>query len=645
MGSIEGLNYFYPSDIYRSEFIPTVLITDFQIFNESVKIGEDSPLKQSILFTKEIILSYTQNVFSIQFAALDYKSPKSIQYSYMMEGFDNDWIHSGSRRYATYTNLNPGKYVFKVRSTNSDGVWTDNIAELKVIVTPPWWQTPWAIGLYVLIFVLGVWGIIKFQEYRTRSQRELKMQEFETHHLREIEKMKSRFFANLSHEFRTPLTLMKGPSEQLISGRIKDNLTDYYIMLLRNTGKLQNLIDQLLELSQLEAETIPLKIQQVELVSLLKGFTYSFMPLAEQQFISLNFSSSAEKILVNLDRDKLEKIINNLLSNAFKFTPSGGKVSVDLSTESSTGQQTAIVKVSDTGPGIPEEYQSKIFERFFRIDNTSKSGETGSGIGLALVKELVSLHDWDISVNSKGGEGTTFTLKIPATSPTIPQRGEEIVLLNDSKSSDQKKEEVFALSEIEPEVTVEKDKKLVILFVEDSPDMRNYVYDLLKPDYNVLLAERAEEGIEIALQNMPDLIISDLMMPGMDGIEFCNKIKSDWQTSHIPFILLTAKATDESKIEGLETGADDYLTKPFNYEELEVRIKNLIEQRKRLREKFSKEINIQPGLITSSKVDNEFIQKIIEVSEKNLSNVKFDTEFLAQEMFVSRRRCTENFRH
>ena len=330
MGSTAGLNYFFLEDIKLSSFVAPVLITDFQIFNKSVEIKDDSPLKASLFNTKEIILSHTQNVFSFEFAALDYSSPQSIQYAYMMEGFDNDWVYSGSRRFVTYTNLNPGEYNFKVKSTNSDGVWNEKYSQLKVVITPPWWQTPWAIGFYALIFILGVWGIVKFQEYRTRLQHELKMQEFEAHHLREIESMKSRFFANLSHEFRTPLTLIKGPLEQLISGRIKNNLTDYYKMLLRNTEKLQNLIDQLLELSQLEAETIPLNKQPVELVSLLRSFTYSFMPLGEQKFISLNFISAVDKLNMILDRDKLEKIINNLLSNAFKFTPSGGKISVDI---------------------------------------------------------------------------------------------------------------------------------------------------------------------------------------------------------------------------------------------------------------------------------------------------------------------------
>jgi signal transduction histidine kinase/ligand-binding sensor domain-containing protein/DNA-binding response OmpR family regulator len=645
MGSTEGLNYFFPSDIKLSTFMPPLLITDFQIFNKSVEINDDSPLKSSIFQTEKIILSYTQNVFSFQFAALDYTSPQKIKYAYKMEGFDNDWVNSGSRRFVTYTNLNPGEYNLKVKSTNSDGVWNENFSQLKVVITPPWWQTTYAIGLYALIFMLGVWGIIKFQSYRTRLQQELKMQEFEAHHLREIESMKSRFFANLSHEFRTPLTLIKGPLEQLISGRIKENLKDYYKMLLRNTEKLQNLIDQLLELSQLEAESIPLNKKRNELVSLLRGFTYSFIPLAEQKFISLSYNSSVDRLYVLIDRDKLEKIINNLLNNAFKFTSTGGKISIDLTIEKGKVNEMALVSVSDTGIGIPEEYQSKIFDRFFQMDDDSgnqslreKSIQTGSGIGLALVKELATLHKWDISVQSMEGVGTVFTLKIPLEK-TIDIEKENVVT-PDSEIKIEKEEYVSDYIDGETGEDDNSNKKFssepVILFVEDSPDVRSYVYDLLKQDYKVLLAEKAEDGIELALKNTPSLILSDIMMPGMDGIEFCHRIKSDWQTSHIPVILLTAKATSDSKIEGLETGADDYVTKPFNYDELSARIKNLIEQRKHLREKFSKEINIKAESISSNAVDKEFVQKIIDIIEKNLGNEKFESTMLSESLFVSR---------
>ena len=390
------------------------------------------------------------------------------------------------------------------------------------------------------------------------------------------------------------------------------------------------------------------------------------MPLAEQKFISLNFSSTIDKMNMSLDRDKLEKIINNLLSNAFKFTPSGGKISVKITlpTPESPPKEGTIVDVfsppsegrgvgqdelvlgnfveisiSDTGVGIPEEYQSKIFDRFFQIDDASHVSNTGSGIGLALVKELATLHNWNISVNSKEGEGTVFTLTIPLEKAT--EVSDEKIQSSFKGSEDKEPEDVSLLideeNKVESEEEAESAGNPVILFVEDSPDVRSYVNDLLKPDYKVLLAERAEEGIKLALENMPDLILSDLMMPGMDGIEFCHRIKTDWQTSHIPVILLTAKATEESKIEGLETGADDYLTKPFNYEELAARIKNLIEQRKRLREKFSKEINIQPEKLTSNAVDGEFIQRVLCAAEKNLGNAEFDTEHLAQELFVSRR--------
>ena len=407
-------------------------------------------------------------------------------------------------------------------------------------------------------------------------------------------------------------------------------------MLLRNTEKLQTLIDQLLELSQLEAEKIPLNKQRLDLVNMVRSFTYNFMPLAEEKLITLSFDSSEENLTAMIDRDKLEKIINNLLSNAFKFTPSGENISVNVRLENSIPQNFAIVEISDTGVGISEEYQSKIFDRFYQVDDESKKNQVGSGIGLALVKELVSLHNWNISVKSKEAEGTTFTLKIPI------EKVEEVETQKENESAekliDKNIEEVYTLAESEEdsEVSIEQEEKPAILFVEDSPDVRSYVYDLLKPDYKVLLSEDAEEGIKLAVKNIPDLIISDLMMPRMDGNEFCNKIKSNWQTSHIPFILLTAKATQESKIEGLETGADDYLTKPFNYEELAVRIKNLIEQRKKLREKFSKEINVKAESVSSSVVDKDFVQKIMDIIEKNLGNENFSSETLAEFLFVSR---------
>lgn len=631
LGSTTGLNYFNPKSIEQSFYKPAVVITDFLIFNKSIKPGNNSVLTKSVFSTDELTLSHTQNVFSFQFASLDYNNSNSISYAYMMDGFDKDWIQSGSRRFITYTNLNPGNYVFKVRATNSDGVWSDKITSVKVEITPPWWQTIWAIILYFFVFVFGIWAIIKFQSNRTHLQQELKMREFEAYHLREVEQMKSRFFANISHEFRTPLMLIKGPLEELLRGRIKDNLKDYYKMLLNNTEKLQKLIDQLLELSQLESESIPFKTECYDLVYLVKSFSNFFIPLAEQNNIKLNFNSNVESAYTMLDKDKFEKIINNLLSNAFKFTDIGGMVIVEILEETIENKRIAKVSICDSGIGISKENQPKIFNRFFQVDDSSKRNYGGSGIGLALVKELTTLHSWDINVKSAESEGTEFTLVIPLLAES-ELKNFNIGLISETKSENKISAGPTNLS-IETQISKTKP---IILLVEDSGDVRNYVQGLLKQDYNVLQAENGVAGFEIAINNMPDLIISDVMMPLMDGFELCKKVKTDWKTSHIPVILLTAKATQQSKLEGLETGADDYITKPFDFEELSIRINNLIHQRKLLREKFSKEINANAESITTNSFDKEFVEKIIKIIETHLQDENFTSESLAEGLFVSR---------
>jgi signal transduction histidine kinase/DNA-binding response OmpR family regulator len=630
MGSRGGLNYFLPSAIKLSDYKPLLFITDIQIFNKSVSPGSNSPISSNISWVKEITIPYSDNVFSFEFAALDYSSPGSIQYAYMMNNFDKDWIMGGDRRFVTYTNLDPGEYTFKVKSTNSDKIWQNNITSLKIIVTPPWWRSYWALILYVTIFIMGVFSIVKFQLYRNRIRNDLKIREFEALHLREVEKMKSRFYQNISHEFRTPLTLIKGPIEQLLGGKIKENRSDYYRMILRNAERLQNLIDELLELSKLETESIPVKKDNYELVSLLRSLTYSFVLLSEQNRIEFSFIHSVSQVTAPIDRDKLEKIINNLLGNAFKYTPPGGRISIDLTVEDSSNNKRVVIAVSDTGIGIPNEHQTKIFDRFHKVD--SERNIEGFGIGLALVKELVNLLNWDIYVESKEGEGSVFKLTIPLTNDEYQDKqisDPEIIVLAKKLEQD--------YDEYDKGETERKTGNPVILIVEDSTDVRTYLYDLLKGDYKVLLSDSAERGMELAQQIMPELIISDIMMPGMNGIEFCHKIKTCWQTSHIPVMLLTAKAGLESKVEGLETGADDYLTKPFSFEELTARAKNLINQRKHLREKFSKDINIQPASLSTNSMDKEFIEKIMKVVEQNIEKEKFNSQTLAEEMFISKR--------
>ena len=641
-GSTKGLNIFDPKNIKLSSYKPNVVITDFQIFNKSVKIGKNSPLKKSIFKADKITLSHNQDVFSFEFAALDYNSSQSIQYAYKMEGFDNDWIYSGTRRFVTYTNLDPGKYLFKVKSTNADGVWNNNVTSLRIIMNPPWWRTLWAYGLYLGLILLGLLGIRRFELNRAKLRNELKLREFEVKKKSQLEELKSRFFANLSHEFRTPLMLIKGPLEQLKKGRGSDDHSESVAMIERNSNRLKELIDQLLELSQLEKAAIPLKAKQENIVNILKGLVSSFESLTKQRSISLRFQRDSDSIICWIDRDKFEKIINNLLSNAVKFTPVGGNVTVEVKQLLQEGKQIAELKISDNGVGIAKDKIDKIFDRFFQVDDSTQRTYGGSGIGLALVKEFVDLHKWKIFVESESERGTEFILHIPMQDDYLSEdekvKIESRTIFSDTKINKTVNTQFIPSVSENYEQTGMGDSgnKPVVLIVDDSDDVRKYLSRLLENNYTIYEAANGEEGIKEATRSLPDLIISDVMMPSMDGIEFCRRIKSEWQTSDIPVILLTAKASSESKIEGLETGADDYLTKPFDSRELFTRIKNLLEQRNRLREKYSKDIDSLNKTNGLSDADDEFIKKTLELIERNLDKTNFGTEQLAKDLFVSR---------
>ncbi len=637
-GTINGINFFRPEQISPSSFNPQVLITEFQIFNQ--------PVKNYINKTGSLNLTFSQNVFSFQLSALDFNFPPAIQYAYKMEGFDKDWIYSGNRRFITYTNLGSGNYTFKYKATNCDGVWNKNYNSIVVNISPPWWRTTWSYIIYVLLILSGVFVLRRFELNRSKLRNELKMREFEAKKQHELEIMKSRFFTNLSHEFRTPLTLIRGPVEELLKGNLKDDPEEYYQLIYRNSKKLQLLIDQLLELTRLENAAIPLKAKKEDLVKLVHGLSSSFESLAKQKNINLVFTSEVESVICWIDRDKLEKIINNLLSNALKFTSENGRVSVQIKCDKSKKENYSSIIISDTGIGIAPEKLKRIFDRFYQADDSSNRKYGGSGIGLALVKELVDLHKWKISVQSIERGGTEFTLMIPLDGSYLDESG-KIIEEDQNRQGDEifetkkETEEQIELSEKEIEKEIlEKNKLLssnpMILIVEDSEDVRSYLKSLLKNEYRLSEAINGEDGLNKSEDLLPDLIISDIMMPSMDGIEFCKSVKTNLQTSHIPVILLTAKASPESKIEGLETGADDYLTKPFSSKELLIRIKNLLEQRKNLREKFAKEIKIDLSSVAVTSLDDEFLRKAFDVAEKNLSNSEFNSEEYAREMFLSR---------
>ena len=668
-GTTAGLNAFYPEDIRDNTYIPPVVITNFKIFNKSVPIKKNENadsqnnyiLPGHISTLNEITLSYKESVFSFEFAALNYHSSQKNQYTYKMEGVDPDWVYTdASRRFATYTNLDPGKYVFRVKGSNNDGVWNEAGTSIKIIITPPWWRTNWAYSFYVLLILSMVYGIWRFQTNRLKMKHEMEMEHFEAEKLREVDHLKSRFFANISHEFRTPLTLIQGPVRQMFSGEFMGNLKETSGVILRYSDRLLNLINQILDLSKLESGRMKLKVSCTDIVQFLKGIVQSFSSLAERKKINLKFMAEPESISAYVDKDKLEKIVINLLSNAFKFTPKGGEVKVNLANPPESpftkgGHRGILISIFNSGAGIPPNQLDKIFDRFYQADESYTKDNEGSGIGLALTKELVEAHHGEIRVRSEMNMGTTFTvwlpidkehfkpeeivdipLSRPASPAGRPSKGdiEESPLEGGARRAG----DVYADIPTNELVTKPKISRStpLLLIVEDNPDVTSYISSFLEKDYRIISARNGEVGLKKSLDKFPDLIISDVMMPVMDGFELCRKLKSDERTSHIPVILLTAKADIDSKVEGLEFGADDYVTKPFDVKELHARAKNLIEQRKILREKFSRMIEVQPGEIAASSMDEQFFRRLLDVFEDHVAQSDFSTEDFAREVGMSR---------
>ena len=650
-GGVNGFNIFFPDSIKDNTYIPPVYITDFYLFNKPVTIGYDSLssrtiLSKSIIICEEIELNYDDKVFSFEFAALDYHAPMKNKYAYKMEGFDKDWTFTdASRNLATYTNLNPGEYTFRVKGSNNDGVWNETGASLKIIILPPWYQTTLAFLIYILLIgsILSVtW---KTQLKRIKNKHEYEMSRFEAQKLHEVDQLKSHFFANISHEFRTPLTLILGPSKQLIE-KVKDEKANQELSLIhKNAKKLLALVNQLLDISKLESGNMKLLTSPQNIVSLMKALVMSFASYAERKKINLKFNSTEGEITVYIDWDKFEKIITNIMSNAFKFTPEGGNVEVTVQTKN----QYLNVNIIDTGVGIPKERVSKIFDRFYQVDGSHTREHEGTGIGLSLTKELVELHKGKIEVESEEGKGTSFTVSFPLGKEHL--KPEEIVDAMQEKVAEDKpgqkqeyeKEKIGYEKEIESSAEFKIDNKLdnsdtlpLLLIVEDNSDVRNYIKENLKQNYRVLEAEDGEDGWNKSIEQIPELIVSDVMMPKMDGFKLCEKLKTDERTSHIPVILLTAKASKEDKLTGYETGADEYLMKPFEPDELRARIKNLIEQRKRLHKHFKELGILELNETEITSLDKKFMQQVYDIISNNISNQSFGLEMLAENLSISR---------
>ncbi len=650
-GGHNGFNMFNPEQVKESRYVPPVLINELKLFNKAVEVGQTREggvdgkplLTKPLYLCSEVVLSYKDYVLSFGFTSLDYTAPQKNQYAYMLEGFEQKWNYTdANQRFATYTNLTPGEYIFKVKGSNSDGVWNQLPATIRVVVTPPFWQTWWAYLFYVLAGAGVLFLLKRYTERRERLKNELELKRVESEKLQEVDQMKTRFFTNISHEFRTPLTLILGPLEKKLSeiapGAPEGNELR---MMHRNAHRLLQLINQLLDISKLEAGSVKLEPAQGDLLAFLKSMVFSFASLADSKGIKLEFGSPHASLWALFDRDKIEKIITNLLSNAFKFTPDGAMIRVNVHVVASdltevNGLETVEITVEDTGAGIPAAEMGKIFDRFFQVDGSTTREREGSGIGLALTRELVLLHKGDISVTSEVGVGTCFTLRLPVG---LKQ------LANDKISAEKTTEGLDALPVAAGERLPRPDAEMfstwdgqapLLLVVEDNEEVRRYIHESFDGCCRILEAINGQDGLEKAIEAVPDIIITDLMMPRMDGMELCKRLKTDACTSHIPVILLTARSSIESRLDGLETGADDYLTKPFHPHELRLRVRNLVESRRKLRERFTREVKLQPKDVAITSADEKFLQLAIEVVEKHMANIDFTVENLENEMALSK---------
>jgi signal transduction histidine kinase/DNA-binding response OmpR family regulator len=468
------------------------------------------------------------------------------------------------------------------------------------------------------------------QEYFQKSK-EAELSRWESEKLKELDTIKTNFFTNLSHEFRTPLTLILGPLEKLLDRKTKGDPASQYQLMHNHASRLLQLVNQLLDLSSLDAGKMKLEIGVYDIVSFVKSIVSSFQHFAEEKKISIKFTSKSNKLNICFDRDKLQKILSNLLSNAIKFNKENGFVNINLTEKRNKGYYYLQIEVEDNGPGMSSEVQKNIFDRFYKSQGLSTV--EGSGIGLALVKELVELHFGEIEVKSALGKGTKFKVTIPSDEEFYEKKN---IILKKAIPSEDRIIPVVKISVTENVKDEFSEDAPLVLIVEDNDDMRQFIKENIQISYKVIEAIDGEDGLNKALENIPELIISDVLMPKLNGYEFCSKIKTDERTSHIPVILLTSKAETNSKIIGLETGADDYITKPFYSTELLLRVKNLIDQRKKLREKFGKEITLEPKNIAVTSTDEKFLTRVLEIVEKNVSNENFSAEDFAENVGMSK---------
>ena len=629
-GGAKAISYFKPEEIEESESRPAIVITDFRILNEPVLVADKHIISSSINEVDNIVLGHKEKEFSFEFSVLDYKNPEKNHYAYWLEGYDEEWNKIGNRRHISFNNLESGNYQLHIKGTNSHGVWNSQVKTIQIKVLPPPWKTWYAILIYVLVVVGIVILITWVSIHQERLHHAVKVEKMNRNQEKEMNEYKFRFFTNISHELRTPLTLILGPVKELTqtdySTAPKNYLTDKLELIHHNTNRLYSLVNQLLEFRKVEAGKLVLQIGEYSLKAFVKEIANNYKGLAASQNITFTIDKHTST-KVFFDKERLSVVLNNLLSNAFKYVDAEGLVSVEIEEQ----VQEVIIKVNNSGSGISAEDQKHLFDRFYQAGNHQHMGS--SGIGLALARNYIALHQGEILVNSVPGGLTTFSI--------VLKKGKDhfgdVVFVDDKHQTEIADEEV--VKELNQPVRTRsintKAKGTTVLVVEDNKDVQLYLSDLLSNYFNVITANNGLEGYKEALQHIPKLIISDVMMPQMDGFELCEKVKSHDKLLQVPVMLLTAKNTDRDTLYGTKKGADAYLTKPFEPELLIEKAKQLIASRVMLSEKYAKKVILEPTDKDLNKQEAAFIDKVIKLVEKQMDNPNFDAAALASEMAMS----------
>mgnify|MGYP006269406597 CR=1 FL=1 len=645
-GGINGFNYFKPDLIQDNPHAPEVALTGLKLYDQYITPeDEDSPLEKPISQVDRLVLSHQQSqLFALEFTALGYTSSEKNQYAYKLEGFLDDWSYIGDRRSVSFTNLNAGTYTFQVRAANNDGVWNPEPAALEIVIKPPFWRTPWAYAAYILVSVLLLFGFRHALLMRERFKNNLRLKDLERRKIEEVNRLKLAFFTNVSHEFRTPLTLISGPVEQLLeSGQFGGRAARQLQIVQQNTKRLLRLVNQLLEFRKMDENQVQLSPQTFDMIAFVRDVKTAFDGLAESRNIDYQLNAELEAIPICFDPDKMEKIVYNLLSNAFKFTRNQVTVNIREGqraiAERKTLKPVLLISIEDDGSGISPQYQDRIFERFYQVqpgqEQNSEDLPQGTGIGLAYAKALIEMHGGGLELESTVGKGSRFTIWLPLEAQVLdcdlPQQFEMPGQVVAREPGEDHRSQTVAL----PEVLMKAGKKPALLIVEDNEGVRNFLRMSFEPYFTIAEAENGEEGISKALELLPDVILSDIMMPKKSGIELCQTLKTDDRSSHIPIILLTANQSEEKLVAGLETGADDYVTKPFKFRLLKARVFNLIHNRVMLKQRFSQNL-LQPEPDQPPSPDEQFLQKAISIVEGNLGDSEFGVSDFAKALGMSR---------